>query len=93
MNDIGKAALVSINFETGEQLHTIFTEEYEPNPVQSCWDLKTSLAPDFPDAHFSVIANERAKEIQSQSILEALGVREIRTATSTLGDGEVEEIK
>lgn len=58
-----KAALISLNWETGETMSTIFTKEdgYE-NPVLNARGLMASLKPDWPDCDWTIIADKEASE-------------------------------
>ncbi len=58
-----KAALISLDWKTGETLSTIFTKEdgYE-NPVLNARGLKESIKHDFPDCDWTIIADEEASK-------------------------------
>lgn len=59
-----KAALVSLNWDTGETLSTVFKKEdgYE-NPVLNCRNLKESIQHDFPDCEWEIFADQEARDI------------------------------
>lgn len=60
----GKAAVISINFDTGEVMHTIFREsDGIVDPVRTCENFRASVGDDFPHLEHHIIANERAREI------------------------------
>ena len=63
MNE-AKAALITINFDSGEVLHTIYRESdgYE-DPIASCERMRAATGNDFPDHEHHIIGNERAREI------------------------------
>jgi len=55
-----KAALITIDLDTGECLHTIFDGE---NPVKKCWELWGGIKGDWPTHIPKVAADKEAREI------------------------------
>lgn len=59
------AAVITINYDTGEVMHTIFRESTgQPDPVKSCENFRASVEDDWPEHDHVVIGNKRAWEIR-----------------------------
>lgn len=61
-----KAALVCINFETGEILYTPYEGE---KAIDHCHALKKSIEGDWPGFEWGVIADEEARQERVDRIL------------------------
>lgn len=59
MSDIPRAALVSVNLETGEVHSRVFDGE---DAIQKCQSLRDAIGDDFPNCEWGVIANAIARE-------------------------------
>lgn len=74
---MAKAAIVSLDFDTGEMLNTIYsTEDGFDNPSQSAFNALHRYRPDFPNMHFAIIEDADAKQIRVDCTLRHLGIED-----------------
>lgn len=76
----GKAALVMINLDDPwnekadpSLVRSDFDEEYAPDPIRACWELWASIKGDWPGHTAAVIANDRAKYLDWDRKMRAIG--------------------
>ena len=69
------AALISINFETGDVRWSIVTGENSDNPIADAFALQCGIEDDWPGYEFFVIGDEKARELRAKILVgEILGV-------------------
>ena len=77
MSEKAKAALVSVNLETGDVKISVYDEEIgHGDPAQACWNLWESIKEDWPGYLPAVIMNDASGEIQTKRRLKELGIEE-----------------
>jgi len=62
-----KAAVVSIDWESGDCLFTLITGA---DPIESARSLRESIKDDFPGYDHHIVANESARQRHAQAILD-----------------------
>ena len=72
------AALISINFTTGEINHTLFDGEFS---IERCHALRKSIESDFPGCTWGVIADEEACNERTERILGVTKTKQLTNAS------------
>lgn len=70
--NVGIAVLLSVNPDTGETNADTFREGECEDPVGRAEGLRESCRKDFPERMWAIAANERARSIRGDALVEAL---------------------
>lgn len=73
MGEKPRAALVSINMDDGDIMHTVFeSEPGREDPIEEAWALWRGIKNDWPEYETSVIANQAARDLHAKIMVQKM---------------------